>query len=63
MITGFFPEKVSELMIILGFTNMVAVIKNKIYRQDLNHFKINKTDEGLQAPIQRSFLKIAGEVF
>ena len=63
MITGFFPEKVSGLMIIYGFTNIVAVIKNEIYRQGLNHFKISKTDEGLQASIQQSFLKIAGHVF
>ena len=42
ILTGFFPEKVSALMIIYGFTNYVAVIRNEIYRQGLTHFGISE---------------------
>ena len=42
ILTGFFPDQVSALMIIYGFTNYVAVIRNEIYRQGLTHFGISK---------------------
>ncbi len=57
MITGFYPEKVSGLMIIFGFTNIKAVINNEIYRQGLIRLKITDSEEGLQFSIQRGFLK------
>jgi len=63
MITGFYPEKISGLMIIFGFTNIVAVIKNQIYRQGLIRLKITESDEGFQVLLQRSILKIFGSIF
>ena len=63
MITGFYPEKVSGLMIIFGFTNIKAVINNEIYRQGLIRLKITDSEEGLQFSIQRGFLKFLGTVF
>ena len=63
MITGFYPEKISGLMIIFGFTNIVAVIKNEIYRQGLIRLKITESDEGFQVLLQRSILKILGAIF
>ena len=63
MITGFYPEKISGLMIIFGFTNIVAVIKNEIYRQGLIRLKITESDEGFQVLLQRSILKILGSIF